>query len=79
MVNSKYLLIKHQNIKKGPKLDTTFYNTCNKKYKKEYKPKYILKNKAYDTPKKIQYLKKQQQYHKYQQKKNQKKQENINR
>lgn len=44
------MLIRHQSVKKGPRFDTVFAISAIRSIK-EYKPKYILADKAYDTEK----------------------------
>lgn len=44
------MLIRHQSVKKGPRFDIVFAISAIRSIK-EYKPKYILADKAYDTEK----------------------------
>lgn len=48
VVDSEYMLIRHQNVKKGPRFDTVFAISAIRSIEK-YKPRYILADKAYDT------------------------------
>lgn len=49
-IDSEYMLIRHQSVKKGSQFDTVFAISAIRSIK-EYKPKYILADKAYDTEK----------------------------
>lgn len=49
-IDSEYMLIRHKSVKKGPRFDTVFAISAIRSIK-EYKPKYILADKAYDTKK----------------------------
>ena len=48
VVDSEYMLIRHQNVKKGPRFDTVFTISAIRTIEK-YKPRYILVDKTYDT------------------------------
>lgn len=49
-IDSEYMLIRHKSVKKGPRFDIVFAISAIRSIK-EYKPKYILADKAYDTKK----------------------------
>lgn len=49
-IDSEYMLIRHQSVKKGSQFDIVFAISAIRSIK-EYKPKYILADKTYDTKK----------------------------